>query len=360
MQNQLDASTESPTFVVRTMKRLIARGKSRRGQSLVELALVLPLLMLFLLITIDFGRIYFSNIQVTNASREAANYAALNPTDTVNILAVATRETNAQSQNGESALQIPPPVCKDAAGTVITCATANLLGSGPGNTISVTVREKFSFMTPFIDAFWANNFWMSRESTATVFGYVASGGGPPPAGCAPPTPAFTILADSTLTISVDPAASTPASGTCSISGFNWTWGDGNTDVGSSSGSSHLYGGAGTYTVILEVTNQGGSNVVSHVVTVPAPPPPPVCAKPTVNFSWTHPGGNSKAYDYHDNSTVGDPVNCPITNWLWTFTDLGTQSNAKNPTTQTYGNNSNHSVTLQVTNAAGSSSLTLNT
>ncbi len=69
----------------------------------------------------------------------------------------------------------------------------------------------------------------------------------------------------------------------------------------------------------------------------------------------------KTYTYRDASSVADPVHCPITDWLWTFTDLGgTQSNAQNPAAVTYGNNSNHPVTLRVTNAAGSRTVTLNT
>ena len=335
----------------------IAGSRKLRGQSLVEFALVLPLLILLMVIAVDFGRIYFSYIQVTNAAREAANYAALNPTDTVNILVAAQRETDAQAQTGESAIQIPPPICRNAAGTVITCATANESGSGAGNTITVTVREPFSFLTLFVNNFWHNNFQISASATATVFGFVASGPGSPPGACGVPTASFTVISDSTLQISVDPSNSSPSSGVCNISGYNWTWGDGNADVGSASASTHTYASAGTYTVILEVTNQGGTSTSSHVVTVPTPPPPPTCAKPIANFTWTSSG---KKRTYTDTSTVADPVNCPITNWLWTFTDLGTQSNAQNPAPQTYSNNSGHPVTLKVTNAGGTSSVTYTT
>jgi len=52
---------------------------SRAGQALVELALVLPLLLVLLLGAIDFGRVFFGYVAVTNASRVAANYAATHP-----------------------------------------------------------------------------------------------------------------------------------------------------------------------------------------------------------------------------------------------------------------------------------------
>ncbi|MBI5955396.1 MAG: pilus assembly protein [Chloroflexi bacterium] len=51
----------------------------QRGQSLVELALALPILMLVLLIVVDFGRAFYAYVTVTNASREGARYAASPP-----------------------------------------------------------------------------------------------------------------------------------------------------------------------------------------------------------------------------------------------------------------------------------------
>ena len=335
----------------------VPRREGPRGQSLVELALVLPILMLFTLMAIDFGRVYFSYIEIRNAAREAANFAANSPTDTAGILAAAQQETNAQAQSGESAIQIPAPVCKDASGTGIACLNAKENGSGVGNTVTITVAEDFSFLTPFVNNFFGNSFTMSTAATSTVYGYVASAGGSNPGSCTGPSAGFGVLTDTTLSISADPSTSSPRSGLCTISGYNWDWGDGTTGVGSASGSPHTYASSGTYTITLEVTNQGGTATTSHSVTVPAAPLPPTCAKPHAGFTWTSSGKNRT---YFDASTVADPVNCPITNWLWTFTDLGTQSNAQFPPEQTYGNNSGHPVTLQVTNAGGTSSVTYST
>jgi len=61
---------------LRRRARLRAR---QRGQSLVELALVLPVILLVLLFAIDFGRGFYSWVILQNASRIGANYAALNP-----------------------------------------------------------------------------------------------------------------------------------------------------------------------------------------------------------------------------------------------------------------------------------------
>lgn len=51
-----------------------------RGQSLVEFAVTAPVILLMVLFGIDFGRVFLGWVTLTNAVREAANFAALNPT----------------------------------------------------------------------------------------------------------------------------------------------------------------------------------------------------------------------------------------------------------------------------------------
>jgi hypothetical protein len=51
------------------------RNRSSRGQSLVEFALILPILVLVLVGTLDLGRVVLANDTVSNAAREAARYA---------------------------------------------------------------------------------------------------------------------------------------------------------------------------------------------------------------------------------------------------------------------------------------------
>lgn len=56
--------------------------KKEEGQSVVEAALVLPLLILVLCGILDFGWIFAHQIMINNASRDAARYAAIHYTDT--------------------------------------------------------------------------------------------------------------------------------------------------------------------------------------------------------------------------------------------------------------------------------------
>lgn len=48
------------------------------GQTLVELAIILPILLLLILGAMDFGRMFVTKIVLTNAARAGANYLAYN------------------------------------------------------------------------------------------------------------------------------------------------------------------------------------------------------------------------------------------------------------------------------------------
>jgi Flp pilus assembly protein TadG len=327
-----------------------------RGQSVVEFALLLPVFLLILVVAVDFGRLFFTWVQIHNAAREAAAVGSYSPTDTAGMSSRVAAEKNAQGQKGENAVTVSS-TCANPAGTTITCASAPG-GTGAGNTITVTVSEHFSFLTPLINQTVGSNLQISASATSTVLGYAAGTGAGSPGSCSLPVASFTWTITSGRTIFANPSASTPNSGLCNISGYNWTWGDGVVEPGTATGNSHTFSADGTYVVQLEVTNQAGPAVQQQTVIISTATAPPSCAKPTANFTWTKSG---KTYTYRDASTVADAVNCPITDWLWTFTDLGgLQSNAQNPAAVTYGNNSSHSVTLRVTNLGGATTITLST
>lgn len=54
--------------------------KDKRGQSVVEFALILPILLLFILGMVEFGRFYNAWLMVSHASREGARLASLGGT----------------------------------------------------------------------------------------------------------------------------------------------------------------------------------------------------------------------------------------------------------------------------------------
>ena len=59
--------------------------RSRRGQSLVELALIAPVLIILALGVIDYGRVYFAFVSVTNGARNGAHFASNSPSAATDI-----------------------------------------------------------------------------------------------------------------------------------------------------------------------------------------------------------------------------------------------------------------------------------
>ncbi len=103
-----------------------------QAQSLVELALMLPLLLLLLVGILDLGRIYFSYMTVVNASREGARYGMSSPTDSAGI---TQRANNEASGSGVT-----------LASVTATCPS----GCTAGNPVRVTVTADFQLITTYI------------------------------------------------------------------------------------------------------------------------------------------------------------------------------------------------------------------
>jgi Flp pilus assembly protein TadG len=89
------------------------------GQSLVELALMLPILVLLLVGVFDLGRAFHALITLNNAGREAARFGTLHRLDLAGMRAAAIQEAQNSGiviVNGDIAL-----TCPDA-GTAAPCA----------------------------------------------------------------------------------------------------------------------------------------------------------------------------------------------------------------------------------------------
>lgn len=106
------------------------RGRGERGQSLVEFALVVPMLLLVLFAIIDFGRLFQGYITLTNATREGARIAAVGGTDSD----ISARVLSAAS--GLSGVTVSPASYPDAGGDI------------SGNSVVVTASAPMSFITP--------------------------------------------------------------------------------------------------------------------------------------------------------------------------------------------------------------------
>lgn len=109
------------------------KTEKHKGQTLVELALVLPILLLLVFGIIDFGRILNAYIMVSNASREAARYYAV-------------RSTQATAEAEAKALVLKKTPFITITDSDIDIKTENIVASE--KKVTVTVSYKFEFMTP--------------------------------------------------------------------------------------------------------------------------------------------------------------------------------------------------------------------
>lgn len=152
-----------------------------------------------------------------------------------------------------------------------------------------------------------------------------------------PTAAFSFSANGTSVSFVGPSANT---GT-----FFWEFGDGQTDTLTS--PTHNYSADGTYTVKLTVANSCGTSTATQTIVVATPPTSPVAA-----FTASPVNGCAPlTVQYVDASSPN------TSNWTWQFPG-GTPSSStdQNPAV-TYNTPGVYSVTLTVSNAAGTDSVT---
>jgi Flp pilus assembly protein TadG len=128
------------------------RGRRpERGAALVEMAVALPLLVLVVVGTIDFARVFYMTIELTNAARAGAQYGAQNfekSSETANmestaqsaavnvgtIVASASRLCQCATDDGTFSSTSPPNDCTDS------CAGNHLV-------VAVTVTATSTFTT---------------------------------------------------------------------------------------------------------------------------------------------------------------------------------------------------------------------
>ena len=78
------------------------RGRQRtHGQSIVEFAFVLPLMLLFLVIAADFGRAYTAYLTISSSAREGATYASRSSDNAANTGEIETRAKAEVGPDGE-------------------------------------------------------------------------------------------------------------------------------------------------------------------------------------------------------------------------------------------------------------------
>lgn len=131
---------------------MIARLRHRDGQSLVEFALVIPLVLLLLMGLFDFGRAIYAYNTISNAARDGARRAIVDQSTISPNLYVAEREAAQQATalgiDEADETQVHLDVLKPN-------LTDNCIAESErvGCVAVVTVRWQFQAITPIIGSF---------------------------------------------------------------------------------------------------------------------------------------------------------------------------------------------------------------
>jgi len=136
---------------------VISKGKQHhqhkpRGQSLVEFALLAPILLLLILGAMDFARMFSTKITLTNAAREGANYLSRHPKeypDTTNTIFIINTE----------AVDITD------IDKIISCSNA----CEAGDTVTVTVKREVELLFGgFLQSFGISDGAIELSSTVEM------------------------------------------------------------------------------------------------------------------------------------------------------------------------------------------------
>lgn len=256
--------------------------KSSRGQALVEMAVVLPLLVLMLVMTLDFGRVFFGWVALQNATRigadRASQTAAAWPTANGNDEVIARDEYESQitndliAANCTPASPLPDPTFTDYDG--------NDEVYDFGDLVTVQLTCEFGLITPLAETILGGPVTLSATSTFAQHGVVVLGiPDAPPLACQAPNASFvtnpeanaaggnrldgidlqpTSLEEGFTVIFTD--SSNVPSG-CTATNYVWTFEDGSASGPNMTTVSHVFNHSGPgftdYTVTLTITNERG-------------------------------------------------------------------------------------------------------
>jgi Flp pilus assembly protein TadG len=131
------------------------RGKTlfdhRKGQSMVEFAMILPLLVLFIIGIFDLGRAFFAYIAITNAAREGTRVVTFWPGKAT----LANVNTAIETEIGNSPMvkwsNIVKPILIECGSPNITVTTnAQLQSCTSEAPIRITINYQFDLIFRFL------------------------------------------------------------------------------------------------------------------------------------------------------------------------------------------------------------------
>lgn len=127
---------------MRTIVRQFAKLMHRtEGSSFIELALLLPFLLLLFVGAVDLGRLYFMCVEVTGAAQAGALYGVQNPNDTSGMQSAAA--AGASSLSGVSTTATYGCECSDGSSASASCTSTPACTYNYVNYVDVVSRVQY-------------------------------------------------------------------------------------------------------------------------------------------------------------------------------------------------------------------------
>ncbi len=123
--------------------------RSKRGQSLVEIALILPILLIILFGIMEFGRVFHSYLVITHAAREGARYGII---------------SKDAAQIKQKVQDASPGITLDLSDIDVNPST-NLTAGVP---LTISVEYQLDLFTPVLADIIPNPIVISTSSTMRV------------------------------------------------------------------------------------------------------------------------------------------------------------------------------------------------
>lgn len=146
--------------------------KADHGASLVELAMVTPLLLLITFGAVDFGRWYFVGLEVANAAHAGAEYGSQNPGSSSIVAAAQASETHAPAVSYGTPTVTWGCECSDGSSYAASCSptpsctASTTVGGYYVHRVQVTTTAVYTTLVPWPGI--PSSFTLS--STATIRG----------------------------------------------------------------------------------------------------------------------------------------------------------------------------------------------
>jgi len=135
--------------------------KKEKGQSMVETALVLPILLVVVIGIIDFGWLFFNKLTIANCAREGARYASAVYCDPN-----AYNYGGARQDDFKTAVEGRIMAMSAPEGSDVTVNGPNAIGAD--SYITITVECDVPLLTPMFGMFFEDN-QCHMESSVTMY-----------------------------------------------------------------------------------------------------------------------------------------------------------------------------------------------